>query len=257
MSATKVVLSAVIVAKDAAKTLDKALLSVQFCDEIIVVVDANSSDNTEEIAKKLASSVVVHPWEGFGLTKRFAVSLARGDWIVSIDSDEIMSPELANAIRTKINNRNESYLAYAFRRRTRFLGNWICHGDWGHDRVVRLFRRNMVNFSADVIHEMVLALGHKPILHGLLLHEGDATLESYLDRQNRYSTLAAEAMLKEGRHISWVSLAVVPFLRFIRSYFLRLGFLDGWRGFVLAWYSSVYVFNKYAKLICLWNAKNR
>jgi len=244
-------LSAVMVAKNAAATIEAALSSVTFCSELIVVIDDDSSDATESISRRLGVHVEIRPWRGYGPSKQDAVALATGQWILSIDSDEIVSPELASSIAGVLSRDDPRYAAYALRRRTRYLGRWLRHGDWGRDRVVRLFRRDVAQFSGDQVHESVVASGEKPLLTGWLWHEGDQTVESYLARLNRYTTLAADSLHASGHRAGWWSLIIRPAFKFIQAYILRAGFLDGWQGLVLAWLSSVYVFTKYAKLRCL------
>ncbi len=251
-SRAPIVLSAVLVAKNAAATIEKAIRAVRFCDEIVVIVDQESTDETEAIARRFADHVAICPWMGYGPTKRAAIDLARGRWILIIDSDEEVSPELAVAISEAIRNGKDANIAaYALRRRTRYLGRWMKHGDWGRDRVVRLFDRTRAELSEDSVHESVRAPGDTPALHGILYHEGDQTLHSYLERLDRYTTLAAHSLFDKGRRASWLSITVRPAFKFIQAYILRMGFLDGWQGLILAFYSSVYVFTKYAKLMQL------
>ena len=244
-------LSIVMVAKDAAATIEAALRSVQFCSEIIVVIDDDSSDATDSIARTLGARVEIRPWRGYGPSKQEAVTLAAGRWILSLDSDEVVSPELACSIAEAVARDDPRHAACAVRRRTRYLGRWMLHGDWGRDRVVRLFRRDAARFSDDRVHESVVAAGEKPLLDGLLWHEGDRTVESYLARLNTYTTLAAQSLHASGRRTGWWSLIIRPAFKFIQAYILRAGFLDGWQGLVLAWFSSVYVFTKYTKLLRL------
>ncbi len=241
-------LSAVMIARDAAGTIEAALLSIQFCSEIIVVIDHDSEDATETIARRLATRVEIRPWRGYGPAKQEAASLASGPWILSIDSDETVSSELAASIKDAVTRNDAPIAAYAIRRRTRYLGRWMRHGDWGRDRVVRLFRRDAAHFTSDQVHESVAAEGPKPILNGWLWHEGDQTVEAYLNRLNTYTSLAAESLDTAARRAGLWSLTVRPAFKFIQAYFLRAGFLDGWQGLVLAWFSAVYVFTKYAKL---------
>jgi glycosyltransferase involved in cell wall biosynthesis len=241
-------LSAVMIAKNAEATIEKALKSVRFCDEIIVVVDSSSTDTTESIARRLANHVEVRDWEGFGPAKRAVVSLAKGRWIFSIDADEEVTHDLASSICDTLVSDTPSSVAYRIKRRTRFLGRWMLHGDWGRDRVVRLFQKEKAQFTDDPVHESVSAPDTKPILHGWLLHEGDQDISSYLIRLDRYTTLAAELLHSSGRRSGYLSIIVRPLFKFLQVYFIRLGLLDGWQGLVLAWYSAVYVFTKYAKL---------
>lgn len=248
MSSTSPTISAVMIAKDAAATIESSLRALQFCDEIIVIVDSASSDQTESIARQLATHVEIRDWQGYGRTKQAAVDLARGTWVLSIDADETVTEELAQSIRDAVRRNDPNHNAYQLRRRTRYLGKWIRHGDWGRDRVLRLFRRDVGRFTDAPVHESVQAPGPKPVLTGWLMHEGDQTISSYLIRLDRYTTLAAESLHASGRKASILSLVVRPIFKFIQAYILRVGFLDGWQGLVLARYSAVYVFTKYAKL---------
>jgi glycosyltransferase involved in cell wall biosynthesis len=243
-----VTISAVMIAKDAEKTIEAALGSVRFCDEIIVLVDSTSSDETERIARRRADPVELRGWAGFGPAKRAAVAIARGQWVLSIDADEQLTSELADSITEAIRRSRSDAFAYSVRRRTRFLGRWMRHGDWGRDRVVRLFRRDKGEITGETVHESVAAPGPKPVLRGLMLHEGDQNLSAYLARLDRYTSLAARSLFDSGRRASWLALVLRPLFKFVQAYILRLGCLDGWQGFVLAWYSAVYVFSKYAKL---------
>jgi glycosyltransferase involved in cell wall biosynthesis len=236
------------IAKNAGATIEKALKSVRFCDEIIVVVDSSSTDATESIARRLADHVEVRDWNGFGPAKRAAVALAKGRWIFSIDADEEVTSELAGSICDTLAAGTPASLAYRIKRRTRFLGRWMLHGDWGRDRVVRLFQKEKAQFTDDPVHESVSAPDPKPILDGWLLHEGDQDISSYLIRLDRYTTLAAESLHRLGRRSSYLSVIVRPLFKFLQAYFIRFGVFDGWQGLVLAWYSAVYVFTKYAKL---------
>jgi glycosyltransferase involved in cell wall biosynthesis len=248
MSSTSPTISAVMIAKDAAATVESSLRSLQFCDEVVVILDSASSDQTESIARHLATRVEIRDWQGYGRTKQAAVELARSTWVLSIDADETVTEELAQSIRDVVRRNDPNHHAYQLRRRTRYLGRWIRYGDWGRDRVLRVFRRSQGRFTDAPVHESVRAPGPKPVLPGWLMHEGDQTISSYLIRLDRYTTLAAESLQASGRKASILSLVVRPLFKFIQAYILRVGFLDGWQGLVLAWYSAVYVFTKYAKL---------
>lgn len=245
---TSVTLSAVMIAKDASATIGESLLSVRFCDEIVVVVDERSSDATLDIARELADRVEVMPWAGYGPAKRAAIGLSRGAWVLVIDADERITPELGAAIRAAVKDSPPDVVAYRLRRRTRFLGRWMRFGDWGRDRVTRLFRRGGAEMSGDLVHESIAASGRVATLSGILLHEGDQTVEEYLTRRDMYTTLAAEALHRRGTRC----LAIMPHVRavfkFVQAYLLRLGMLDGRQGFVLAWRSAGAVYLKYSKL---------
>jgi len=241
-------ISAVMIAKDAAPTVGAALRSVRFCDEIVVVVDERSSDDTLSIAQELADRVEVLPWSGYGPAKRAAIALSRGAWVLVIDADEEVTPELARAIRDAVTREDSGVVAYRMRRRTRFLGRWMRFGDWGRDRVTRLFRRGGAEMSADLVHETVTASGREEMLEGILSHQGDQSIAEYLARREKYTTLAAEALYRQGRRSPWIEPYAKAIFKFIQAYLVRLGFLDGRQGFVLAWRSAGAVYLKYTKL---------
>jgi glycosyltransferase involved in cell wall biosynthesis len=240
-------------AKDASVTIATSLQSLRFCDQIIVVVDASTTDNTEAIARGLAHHVETRHWTGFSDAWKFVLSKGEGEWLFMIAADEIVTPALAQSIHEAIVRdptcedaaKQDGFL---MRRHTRFLGRFLTHGDWGRDYVLRVVRRSKYQFNDALIHESLKNPGRTIILDGLLLHEGERTIDEHIARQNRYTTLSARQMFEKGRKASLFSIALKPPFRFIRSYILRLGFLDGWPGFVQAWYSAVYVFTRYAKL---------
>ena len=240
-------------AKDASATITASLQSLRFCDQIVVIVDAATRDNTEAIARDLASHVEVRKWEGFSSAWRYALGKGEGEWLLMIAADEIVTPVLAQSIHEamvrdlsgKASAKQDGFL---MRRHTRFLGRYLTHGDWGRDYVLRVIRRSKFAFNDAVIHESLKNPGRTSILNGVLLHEGERTIEEHLARQNRYTSLSAEQMHGQGRKVSIVGMLLRSKFSFIRSYFLRLGFLDGWPGLVQAIYSAVYVVTRYAKL---------
>ena len=246
-------LSACMLAKDASATIAASLQSLRFCDQIIVIVDAATRDNTEAIAHGLASHVEVRKWEGFSSAWRYVLGKGEGEWLFMIAADEIVTPVLAQSILDAIVHdlscdASAKQDGFLMRRNTCFLGRYLTHGDWGRDYVLRIIRRSKFAFNDAVIHESLKNPGRTRILDGILQHEGERTIEEHLARQNRYTSLSAEQMHAQGRRISLVGMIVKSKFSFVRSYFLRLGFLDGWPGLVQAVYSSVYVFTRYAKL---------
>lgn len=241
-------ISACMLAKDASATIASSLQSLRFCDQIIVVVDSSSTDNTEAIARGLAHNVEVRRWAGFSDAWKYVIGKGEGEWLFMIAADEFVTTTLAQSILEAITRDAETRDGFLMRRRTRFLGRLLTHGDWGRDCVLRVVRRAKCEFNEALIHESLKNPGRTRILDGLLLHEGERTIDEHITRQNRYTTLSAQQMLERGRKVSLFGIAVKPPFRFLRSYILRLGFLDGWPGFVQAWYSAVYVFTRYAKL---------
>jgi glycosyltransferase involved in cell wall biosynthesis len=248
-------LTLVVITRDAAASLAECLNSARFASQIIVV-DSGSSDNTAQIARDCGARVVEQPWLGFGPQKNFAVAQAANDWVLCLDADEIVSPELASSIQFAL--RSPEFTAYEMPRRNRFLGRWLAHGEGYPDRKVRLFDRRHARWSDDVVHERVHAEGSIGRLNGDLLHASAESLEAYLAKQNRYTTLQAERLFARGARFSAVRLVASPIARLVRFYIIRGGFLDGVAGLVHISIGCFNSFSKYAKLRALEQAdKNR
>jgi glycosyltransferase involved in cell wall biosynthesis len=245
-------LSLVVITRDAGAQLEACLGSAAFADEA-VVVDSGSRDDTVEIARRSGARVVAQEWLGFGPQKNFAVAQATHDWVLCLDADERVSPELARAIRDAM--QNPQYKAYTMPRRNRFLGRWLAHGEGYPDWNLRLFDRRHGRWSDDEVHERVLSDGTVGRLEGDLLHASAESLDAYLAKQNRYTTLQAAAMHARGERFSVARLVFSPLLRFLRFYVLRGGFLDGAAGFVHIAIGSFSSFSKYAKLRALEQAE--
>lgn len=246
-------LSVVLVVHNAADQLPACLASVPFADEI-VVVDSGSTDSTAACATQKGARVVQHEWMGFGRQKQFAVAQARNDWVLCIDADERVSPELERSIRGAL----DAPVApvYRMRRRNRFLGRWLSHGEGYPDWSTRLFDRRNAAWSDDPVHEKVLYAVTPGSLAGDLLHESAEDLGRYLQKQNRYSALAAQQLFERGKSAGALHLVLSPFVRFTKFYILRLGFLDGVPGLVHTSIGCVASFMKYAKLIELQRARD-
>lgn len=241
-------LSVTLITRDAAGQLADCLASVAFADEI-VVVDSGSSDDTVELAHRHGARVLEHEWLGFGPQKQFAVDAASHDWVLCVDADERVSPELREQIVSEL--KAPRGFVYAIPRRNRFLGRWLRHGEGYPDWSVRLFHRAHARWGSEPVHEKVVSRSPVLKLSGDLLHDSAETLEKYLDKQNRYTSLQAEAMHAEGRRANALQLTVSPVLRFFKYYVLRLGFLDGVPGLVHIAIGCMNSFNKYAKLRAL------
>ena len=247
-------LSAVLITKNAAANLEACLDSLGFCDEI-VLVDSGSTDGTVEIARKHNAHVIQKEWLGFGRQKQFAVDLARNDWVLCIDADEAVSPDLATSIADALSNP----VAPVFRmaRCNRFMGRWLRHGEGYPDWSLRLFDRRSARWSDDPVHEKVLYAVTPGTLEGDLLHESAEDLRQYIDKQNRYSTLAAQQLFERGSSAGIVKMVASPTVRFVKVYFLRLGFLDGLPGLAHVVIGCMTSFMKYAKLAELHRLQGR
>jgi glycosyltransferase involved in cell wall biosynthesis len=241
-------LSLCVITRDAGRTIDDCLGSAAFASEI-VVVDSGSRDDTVEIARRRGAHVIERDWPGFGAQKNFAVGAAAHNWVLCIDADERVTPALAASIADAMAAPRAA--AFAMPRRNRFLGRWLAHGEGYPDWNVRLFDRRRARWSADPVHEHVVTDGPVARLNGDLLHASAESLDDYMTKQNRYTTLQAEAMHARGERAGAARLVVSPLVRFIRFYVLKLGFLDGVAGLVHIAIGCQNSFMKYAKLRAL------
>ena len=243
-------LSLIVITRDAALELADCLASVPFAAEAIVV-DSGSRDDTVAVAQRCGAQVLAHGWEGFGPQKNFAVGQARHDWVLCVDADERVTPELGAAIRALFAAGTPAACAYAVARRNRFLGRWLAHGEGYPDWNVRLFDRRRARWTDDPVHEHVVADGAVARLQGDLQHASAESLEAYIAKQNRYTSLQAEAMHARGERASAWRVALSPAARFFRFYVIKLGFLDGVAGFAHIAIGAFASFLKYAKLRAL------
>jgi hypothetical protein len=241
-------LSVILITKNESANIDACLASVAFADEWIVV-DSASSDDTRDRALTFGATVVdSDDWPGFGAQKQRALDRATGHWVLAIDADERVSAELAASIRAAI-ARPAGPSAYELSRLSSFCGQWIRHGDWYPDRVLRLFRRGSARFSSDRVHERVVAEGPPGRLAGELLHLTMPTLEDALAKMNRYSSEgAAQALASSGKQGGALAAAGHAAWAFLRSYLVRRGFLDGAAGFTVAAYIAQGTFWRYRKM---------
>jgi glycosyltransferase involved in cell wall biosynthesis len=241
-------LSAIIIAKNEARNIAACLDTLAFCDER-VVVDGDSQDGTADIARAKGARVATAAWRGFGAQKNFALSLASGDWVLSIDADERVTPALAHAIADAIADAGgrQAVDGYDMPRRSSFLGREMRHSGWSPDYVLRLFRRGRGRFTDDLVHERVVCDGKVGRLAEPLLHYPVIALEDAVGRMDRYSTAGAEMLLGAGRQVSFASGITHGLWSFLRSYVWRLGFLDGREGFLLAIANAEGTYYRYMK----------
>jgi glycosyltransferase involved in cell wall biosynthesis len=247
-------LSVVLITHNAVAQLPECLASVAFADEV-VVVDSGSGDGTAEVATRYGARVVEKEWLGFGPQKQFAVEQAAHDWVLCLDADERVSPELAASMVRAL--QAPAAQVYRMARCNRFLGRWLRHGEGYPDWSPRLFDRRHARWSDDGVHEKVLYAVSPGTLEGDLLHESGEDLGRYLEKQNRYTALAAQELHRRGKRAGLAELALSPLLRFFKFYLLRLGFLDGLPGLVHISIGCMNSFMKYAKLIELHRMQGR
>ena len=238
--------SVTIIAWNEEERLRACLESVSWADEI-VVVDAESTDKTVSLARDFTDKVWVRPWPGFATQKNFALDQAAGTWILSLDADERVTPELGERIKAIVKDDGPAD-GYLIPRRNLFWGAWVRHGGLYPDYQLRLFRRGAGRFAENSVHESVTVTGRVETLAEPLLHQSYRDLEDFVRRSNRYSTLAASDWLRRGRQVGVADLIMKPLGRFLSMYIVQRGFLDGWRGLVLAILYAEYVFLRMAKV---------
>jgi glycosyltransferase involved in cell wall biosynthesis len=239
-------LSVAIIVWNEEERLRACLESVAWADEI-VVVDAESTDKTVPLAREFTDKVYVRPWPGFPIQKNFALDQATGDWILSVDADERVTPELREKIGAIVKDDGPAD-GYSIPRRNIFWGAWVRHGGLYPDYQLRLFRRGSGRFVEDAVHESARVVGRVETLAEPLLHHSYRDLEDFVRRSNRYSTLSARDWVRRGRPVRVRHLVTRPLGRFFSMYVVQRGFLDGWRGFVLAVLYAEYVFLRMAKV---------
>jgi len=237
-------ISTVVITHNEEPNLERCLNSVRPLSREIVVVDSGSEDRTREIASRFTDRVIVQEWLGFGRQKQFALEQARSPWVLSIDADEEVSPELA----AEISRLDFARDGYTLPRRVWYMGRWIRHGVWNPDPVLRLFRRERGRFTPEPVHESLVVEGATGRLAGPLNHYSYRDLSHHVAKMNLMTSLAAERMFERGRRAGWARIALQPTMEFLRSYVLKAGFLDGVPGLVVATLHGHYTFLKYAKL---------
>lgn len=236
--------SVVLVTKNEEVNIEDALRSVSDAQEI-VVVDSFSTDQTVEICKKYTDNVFQHSWEGFARQKQKAVDYAAGPWVLILDADERVTPPLKAEILQSISDTDNA--GFYLPRKNFFLGRWIRNSGWWPDHTLRLFRKEMGRLQLREVHEKVVVNGKAGYLKNPLEHYTYRSISDYVERMERYSTLAAKEILKKSGRAGIYSLTVRPAATFLKMFVLRRGFLDGLHGFVLAMLYSCYTFLKYAK----------
>ncbi|QDU00981.1 SPBc2 prophage-derived glycosyltransferase SunS [Gimesia chilikensis] len=242
-------LSVIVIVKNEESTIRECLASVAWADEIIVL-DSGSTDQTVAICKEYTEHVYETDWPGFGPQKNRALEYASNEWVLSIDADERISYDLQTEIKRVI-QMPKRYDAYSMPRRSNYCGRYMKHSGWWPDHVVRLFRRGKAEFSDDLVHERIVVQGRVGKLKEPIIHESLLTLEQILNTMNSYSTAGAKMMAEEQQEASLCKAICHGTWTFIRTYFLRAGFLDGKEGFMLAISNAEGTYYRYLKLMVL------
>lgn len=236
--------SVILITKNEASQIRKALASVAWADEI-VVLDSGSTDDTVKICREFTDKVWQTDWPGFGPQKNRALAHATGDWVLSLDADETVSEALAQEVRSVLTD-TEAHV-FAIPRLSSFLGRPMRHGDWWPDEVPRLFRRGQARFSDDLVHERLVFEGRPQRLRGLMHHDSIRSLDQMLSKVNHYTSAGAQRMARAGKPGGLGKAVGHGLWAFIRTYWLKRGFLDGREGFIVAVSAAESAYYRYLK----------
>lgn len=243
-------LSATIITHNEARNIARAIGSLSVADEV-VIVDAGSTDGTQQIAAQLGARVIEHPFTGFAAQKNFATEQAENDWILSLDADEELNADAQQAIRlwksAASGTAEPSAAGYSFARRAHYLGRWILHSGWYPDWKLRLYDRRRGCWRGGYVHESVVVTGAVETLPGEILHYTCDSLDEHRSRIEFYTDLAAREMLERGQRAGILRRIITPPWVFVNTYFIRLGVLDGYQGLLIARMAARYVWRKYSK----------
>mgnify|MGYP001480112684 CR=1 FL=1 len=242
-------LSVTVITKNEVNFIRACLDSVRWADEIIVV-DSGSTDGTVEICREYTDKIMLTDWPGFGPQKNRALAMATSEWVLSLDADEQVSPELKQEILSAMSF-PEDHAAFDLPRRSSYCGRRMRHGGWWPDYVTRLFRRGSARFSDDLVHERLVVDGRIGRLREPLIHAAFENLENVLETMDRYSTIGARMMHDRGKKATMATAILHGFWSFFHTYVVRAGFLDGRAGFMLAVSNAEGTYYKYLKLLLL------
>ncbi len=243
----KLPISACVTTFNEEHNMHRCLKSLAWCEEI-VIVDSFSTDRTPEICREYTDKVQQHEWLGYIGQKNLIRKMATCDWLLYVDADEEVSDDLREQIISEFNKGPGEICGYEFPRMVNYMGRWIRHGEWYPDVKLRLFRKDRGRSGGQEPHDQVFVNGPVKKLRGHLYHFTYDDLFDHVETMNRFSTITAREKYKEGQRFQWVDFIFRPPLRFFKAYLLKLGLLDGTRGFLIALISSVGVYVKYAKL---------
>lgn len=241
-------LSVAVVTLNEAENLPRCLKSVRALAREIVVIDSGSTDDTAAIAQRFGAKFEHHPWAGFGPQKNFALQRCSQPWILCLDADEALSQELADSVRQLFEKGEPAKDGYWMNRRTFYLGRWIWHA-WYPEWRLRLFRKGAGEWRGIEPHPEVIPTGATSRLEGDLLHYPFRNLRQHLERWLHYARIMADLYDREGKQCRWYRLIGSPWWAFFRVLVLKGGWRDGWRGWVIAFATQMYVFAKYAFLL--------
>ncbi len=246
-------ISATVITHNEEKNIGRCLESITWADEIIVV-DSLSTDRTVAICRAYTQNIVQRPWPGHVRQKQFALEQATGDWILSLDADERLSPDARQEIAGELSAGSQEIDGYIFPRHSYYLGRWINHGGWYPDYKLRLIRRGRGRWSGVDPHDKLTVEGKTKTLKAEILHYVYRNLSHQLLTIDSFSDITARQWEEQGARFSAFPLLLKPPAKFLECYLWKKGFLDGLPGFIIAVASSFYIFLKYAKL---WEEQNK
>jgi glycosyltransferase involved in cell wall biosynthesis len=249
-------ISVVIITYNEQDRLEPTLKSVADVAAEIIIVDSYSTDDTIKIAKKYTNKVFTRKWTNYSDQKNFANSKAAFPWILSLDADERISPELKEEL-LQLKDREPEANGFSMPRQVFYLGRWIKHTVWYPDRKLRLFKKNKAKWEGEFVHEKLVIEGETKKLNGPLLHFTYSSIHEHLDQINAFSDLAAQKLYAKQKKSSWAKLVLQPIFGFIKSYYFKAGILDGFAGFVVSVLHGYSIFLRYAKLREIWKKGER
>ncbi|GAB2831089.1 glycosyltransferase family 2 protein [Ferruginibacter profundus] len=241
-------LSVVIITRNEAHIIGTTLQSLQGITDDIIIVDSGSTDTTIAIAKSFGATIIETSWDGYGPNKNKGIAVARYNWILNLDADEAIDSTLKAAIQ-QLNPADENTV-YNFKFKNFFCNKWIRYGEWSGDKHVRLFNRNIIRWNDAAVHEG-LTLNNTTkmlLLPGHVLHYTTQNIDEYISKTINYARLNATKYHVQGKQANFFKLRMAPGLTFFQHYILRLGFLDGWEGYLIAKTTAWYTFLKYSFL---------
>jgi glycosyltransferase involved in cell wall biosynthesis len=249
-------ISAVIITYNEERRLEDALKSLAGIVSEIVVVDCHSTDETVKIARHFTDRVFERTWTNFADQKNFADGKAVHQWIFSLDADERVSPELRTEL-LGLRAEEPEVDAFSIPRQVYYLGRWVRHSGWYPDRKLRLFRKATARWEGEYVHEKLVVKGRIGKLRGAIHHFTYRNIHEHLARINTFSDLGAQKLYAKKKKACWYHLVLLPFFRFVRAYFWKLGFLDGFAGLVISVLTGYAAFVRYAKLREVWKKGER
>jgi len=238
-------ISAVIITKNEAENIARCIQAVQQVAQEVLVIDAFSEDKTVEIAIELGAKVLQKEWKGYGANKNYGNQSAQYDWILSIDADEVLSPDLIESLRKMP---LETNTVYAVNLIMNYEGKWVRHSGWHPDWNVRLFNRKNAYWESNaLVHESLCYPKNSPLIHlsGLLYHYSYKNSADHWQRIEKYAQLSAQQLIQQGKKATFIKLYLSPIARFFKTYFVKKGFLDGYLGWTISWRNAYLVWRKY------------